>query len=306
MRWKKLGHIFKPDQFPNWAAHSALQPTPILIDDRIRVYCGFRDEAGTSRVGYVDLDAADPSRVVAVSSRPVLDVGKPSAFDQDGVVPCAIVRRGDQLFLYYAGYLKGEAIRFQVFGGLATSSDGGETFARYSEQPVLGETDEAPLFRVLHSVIPENGKWRAWYGAGSRFEQGKTKTLPVYNIRSMESADGIVFPNSGTVAVDIQANEHRVGRPYVVKTSDRYLMFFGSGSEEVPYTLTYATSSDGLTWERHGEIAGLGLSNSGQWDSQMMAYPAVISAYGKTYMLYNGNDYGRAGFGCAELASPWR
>ena len=39
------------------------------------------------------------------------------------------------------------------------------------------------------------------------------------------------------------------------------------------------------------------------WDSQMQAYPAVVTAGGRTYLFYNGNDYGREGFGYAELES---
>ncbi len=303
MRWEKLGRVFGPtDRSLSWAKHSALQPTPILLEDRVRVYCGFRDVNGKSRVGFVDLDPDNPMHVMGVSDAPALDLGDPMTFDQDGVVPCAIVKRGERLFLYYAGYLLCEKVRFQAFGGLAVSEDEGKTFNRHAKYPVLGPTEEATLFRALHSIMPEGGKWRVWYGAGSRFEQGKTKTLPVYNIRYMESTDGITFPREGSVAIDISGEEHRVGRPYVVKIANNYIMFFGSGSEQSPYTLMYATSPDGISWTRQGAIDGLDLSPSG-WDSQMMAYPAVLTARGQTYMFYNGNEYGRDGFGCARLVS---
>ena len=33
----------------------------------------------------------------------------------------------------------------------------------------------------------------------------------------------------------------------------------------------------------------------------MMAYPCVIKVGDRTFMFYNGNDYGRYGFGYAEL-----
>jgi hypothetical protein len=33
-----------------------------------------------------------------------------------------------------------------------------------------------------------------------------------------------------------------------------------------------------------------------------MAYPAVVEAEGRRYLFYNGNNYGRDGFGLAELA----
>ena len=37
------------------------------------------------------------------------------------------------------------------------------------------------------------------------------------------------------------------------------------------------------------------------WDDKMVAYPHVFSVKNKKYMLYCGNDFGKAGFGVAEL-----
>ena len=79
-------------------------------------------------------------------------------------------------------------------------------------------------------------------------------------------------------------------------------MFFGRGSDEQPYRLTYADSDDGYNWTRHGDIEGLTLSHD-DWDSEMMAYPSVVTTRTGTYMFYNGNNYGHDGFGCAKLIS---
>ena len=302
MQWEKLGLIYGPDGSSGWARHSALQPTPIVLEDRIRVFCGLRDDDGVSRAGYVDVERDDPRQVIGVSAQPVLDVGAPGAFDQHGVVPCAVVRAGEELRMYYAGYTRGDTVRFEAFCGLAISTDEGASFHRYAETPVLPRTDEETLFRAIHSIREENGVWRAWYGGGSDFVPGKSKTLPVYNIRYMESSDGITFPTTGRVAVDNAPGEHRVGRPYVIREGERYLMFFGRGTEAEPYLLTYASSPDGLTWQRHDDDIGLVPSSSG-WDSEMVAYPAVVFVGDTVYLFYNGNNYGRAGFGCARLVS---
>jgi hypothetical protein len=302
MEWQKLGLVYGPAGTSSWAKHSALQPTPIVLDDKIRVFCGFRDDDGVSRVGYVDVASSDPTRVLRVSSEPVLGVGGLGAFDHHGVVPCAVVKRDNEIYLYYAGYLRGDRVRFQVFGGLAISKDDGETFLRHSPIPIIDRTPEEPLFRVIHSIFWEKGKWRTWYGAGKEFIQGKYKTLPVYNIRYMESDDGVNFPPTGSLAVDNLKGEHRVGRPYVIKQDGQYIMFFGKGKEEEPYRLAYAVSEDGFSWTRHDDINGLSLSEEG-WDSEMMAYPSVVTTPTGTYMFYNGNKYGHDGFGCAKLIS---
>ncbi|SEK62594.1 hypothetical protein SAMN05421666_0710 [Roseovarius nanhaiticus] len=302
MKWEKLGLVYGPDGSSSWAKHSALQPTPVALSDRIRVFCGFRDDDGVSRAGYVDVAKDDPTTVLGVSEDPVLDVGDFGTFDQHGVVPCAVVDTEDELRMYYAGYLRGAKVRFQAFCGLAISRDCGASFSRYSQVPILDRTPAEALFRAIHSVLRENGVWRIWYGGGSEFVSGKSKTLPVYNIRYMESEDGIHFPDFGDVAVDISPGEHRVGRPYVINQAGKYRMFFGKGSEARAYQLAYAESDDGYSWIRKDDELGLSFSET-EWDSEMMAYPAVISSSGHTYMFYNGNNYGREGFGCAKLIS---
>lgn len=302
MDWQKLGLVYGLDGSSGWARHSALQPTPLVLQDRIRVFCGFRDDHGVSRIGYVDVSRTDPTKVLEVSQYPVLERGEFGTFDQDGVVPCAVIPKGDEIHMYYAGYLRGEKVRFQVFSGVAISHDNGRTFTRRSNIPILDRTPGESLFRVIHTILWDNGRWRVWYGAGDTFIAGREKSLPVYNIRYMESADGFDFPRQGELAIDILDGEHRVGRPYVIKVGERYLMFFGRGKEDDPYRLAYAESSDGLAWTQHQTLSGLELSSEG-WDSEMMAYPAVVTTNSGTYMFYNGNNYGRDGFGCARLLS---
>ena len=37
------------------------------------------------------------------------------------------------------------------------------------------------------------------------------------------------------------------------------------------------------------------------WDSEMICYPYVFEHRGRFFMLYNGNGYGKTGFGVAVL-----
>lgn len=300
-KWNKKGLIFKKSDLPEWAKSSALQPTPILLDKVIRFYAGFRDEQGVSRVGYVEVRADDPTKIVSVSKNPVLDIGVDGAFDEFGVVPSVVkeMPNGD-IFMYYAGYQLGKKVRFLVLSGLAISKDGGLTFNRYSSTPVFERNNDEMLFRVPHSLIIEDNKWKFWYGGGSHFRVGEHKTLPVYNVRYLESENGTNIPNNGKVIIDIEEDEYRIGRPYVIKYNGKYLMFYGYSTEKSPYLLGGALSDDGINWKRHDKFMGLPLSSDG-WDSEMMAYPSVISYDNKLYYFYNGNNYGEDGFGYAEL-----
>jgi predicted GH43/DUF377 family glycosyl hydrolase len=301
MLWVKKGLIWGPDGSSRWAQRWALQPTPLLrADGTIRVFVGMRTSEGVSRVGYVDVDAENPSRVLAVSAEPALDIGAPGAFDENGVVPCAVVEREGKLYLYYAGYQLGQKVRFYVFGGLAISEDGGASFHRYSKTPITDRTDKELLFRVVHTMMLDDGRWRAWYGAGSEFTLKDGRQLPNYNIRHAEVKDGVTLSSDFTVCVDTAGEEYRVGRPYVIKRGGIYRMFYCAGTAARGYRLAYAESEDGLTWIRKDDEIGIDVSPSG-WDSEMQAYPSVVTYRDRTFLLYNGNNYGEGGFGYAEL-----
>jgi hypothetical protein len=303
IRWEKQGLIWGPDGFAPWARHSALQPTPLVLEGGpIRVYAGFRDEDGRGSIGFVELDARDPSRVLRVSERPALSPADAGAFAVDGVIPAFAVPVGDEIRLYYTGFVQRRDVRFQAFTGLAVSHDGGETFRATGNDPVLRPSEEGPLFRCVHSMLHEDGRWRVWYCRGAEFRAGRTKTLPVYDIRYLESPDGMSFPGRGEVCIPIQGDEHRLGRPWVIRSDGGYEMYFGVSTEAVAYRFAYATSDDGLRWTRRdAETTGLERSDAG-WDSEMIAYPAVVTAAGRTYLFYNGNAYGHDGFGYALRA----
>ncbi|RZJ51677.1 MAG: hypothetical protein EOO44_14170 [Flavobacterium sp.] len=294
MNWDKIG-VFDAQNYTNdWFANSALQPTPIVLAHAIRVFCGFRDSFGISRVGYVDLDLQDPSKILKVSDMPVLDVGKPGCFDDNGVVPSAVLQIEDKIYLYYAGYQIPKQVRFLVFGGLAVSEDFGNTFKRCYNVPVLDRTEDEQLFRVAHSVLKIGDDIHTYYGGGSEFDSGHNKTLPKYDIRYLKSQSHSEFPKSGKILLKCENNEHRLGRPYVFKNDNHYEMYFGYGTEENPYWLTSAVSTDMENWERSQKrIVPEGANMN---DDKMQAYPAVFEVDNVKYLLYNGNDYGKYGF----------
>jgi predicted GH43/DUF377 family glycosyl hydrolase len=297
----KTGIVFSPGGADiSWADNSALQPTPIILEDRVRVFVGMRDALGVSRVGYVDLSKDDPTKVIGVSEKPVLDIGLPGRFDENGVVPCAVVHKDGKLYLFYAGYQLPKGVRFLVFSGLAISTDNGNTFERYAEVPILERSHAEPLFRVIHTINYENGRWRVWYGGGDKFIEGKNKTLPVYNVRYFETANEYDFPATGKILLDMEGEEYRIGRPFVFTKGGLYYMFYGYSSQNAPYTLGFAVSEDGTNWTRKDDELNLP-HLPGDFDDQMSAYPAIIDLDGRYFLFYNGNEYGKYGFGCAEM-----
>ncbi|MEO8211109.1 MAG: hypothetical protein ABI840_11175 [bacterium] len=76
---------------------------------------------------------------------------------------------------------------------------------------------------------------------------------------------------------------------------------FRGGFKSSKYRIGYAESLDGVRWKRKDEEVNLEVSNNG-WDSEMICYPYVFHHEKSFYMLYNGNDYGKTGFGLAVIA----
>ncbi|WP_020069839.1 glycoside hydrolase family protein [Paraburkholderia caledonica] len=282
-------------------------PTPHrLDDDTIRVYLTCLDDKGRGRPGYVDVSSADPTKIVKVSTQPLLDIGEPGAFDDNGLMLLSLVPvDADTVYMYYAGFELCVNVRYRIFTGLAISRDGGETFGRHSRAPILDRSDTERLFRCGNFAMKERGVFKLWYVAGSDWTEVHGKMMPVYNLRYQESADGVTWSDSGTLSMALTCDdEHGFGRPWVVKRDDgTYQMFYSIRRRSFgAYRLGYAESADGINWVRKDDEMGLDVSPDGI-DSDAIMYSAVVSIGAKTYCFYNGNNFGEQGFCVAELVS---
>lgn len=300
MRWRKLGLLYAPDGRRPWARSHAMLPTPLAISDEIvRLYVAHLDEHSVGRIGYVEVALADPTQPLAVTEYPVLDIGIPGTFDDNGVVPLCMAKAEGQLRLYYSGFQLQTKVPYTIFSSLAVSDDDGRSFRRISNLPLLDRVDGEMFFRAAPFVLQANGKWRMWYIGGDTWiadENGKL--LPYYSLRYTDSADGILWCNPSTECLVPQApDEIGFGRPFIRCDNGGYRMWY-SIRRRRGYRLGYAESVDGLTWTRHDDRAGIAPSESG-WDSEMICYAAVVTAPDRWLMFYNGNGYGRTGVGVA-------
>ena len=297
-----MGRVYVPDGSLPWAQRYAFPPTPYLLGDEvIRVYVAFCDAEMVGRVGYVDVDAANPSRVLRVSREPVLDIGEPGAFDENGVVPTCTLEVEGRLYMYYVGYQLGWQVRYYQFEGLAVSDDGGDSFRRVRRVPVIERSDPEMLNRTSAFVRRRGPRFQMWYVGGSDWTVVSGKALPLYTITSLESDDPARGGPEGRVCIDYESeDEHAFGKPFVIEDGGLHKMFYSVRTRSKGYRLGYAESADGVSWERKDSEVGLDVSASG-WDSEMVAYAAVVRLPGRAYMFYNGNNLGESGFGYAEL-----
>lgn len=149
-----------------------------------------------------------------------------------------------------------------------------------------------------------------WYIFGQRWQSFAPGAPPdrVYKIAKATSSDGIVWRRDGRpVIADRLGADECQALPTVFRRKDRWHMYFCYRQahgfrerSEHAYRIGYAWSDDLSRWQRDDARAGIDVSPAG-WDSQMQCYPQVFELDGRFHMLYNGNEFGRHGFGLAVL-----
>ena len=299
MKWRKLGRIFQPENNQPWMRSHAANPVAEHRGAELfRIYFGSRDERNRTSIGWLEVDLRRPTQVLRIASRPVVAPGTAGAFDDSGTsMGCLATAPGGARYLYYVGWNLGVTVPWRNSIGLAISAAPDAPFEKYSPAPVLDRSRSDPYSLSYPSVLREGSAWRMWYG--SNLSWGASRDDMLHAIKCAESGDGRQWAPLEGVALDLRAGaELALARPWVLKENGRYRMWYSHRG--AAYRIGYAESSDGRSWTRDDARVGIGVSESG-WDSEALAYPSVFDHAGARYMLYNGNGYGRTGFGLAVL-----
>ena len=243
-----------------------------------------------------------PLKYSNLVTEPIINLGPTGCFDDNGIIPSDILKIDNRIYLYTIGFSVKNRILFDAASGLAISDDGGLSFRKLAG-PVLDRGVDDPCFAASPTVMKEGDLWRMWYVSCDHWLPQDGGFRHFYNIKHRISSDGIYWDPHARSCIDY-ANEHEyaISRPSVINQGGRYRMWYSFRAQpNVPsYRIGYAESADGLAWVRMDDRAGIDVSASG-WDSEMICYPKVFEHRGRLYMLYNGNAYGKTGFGLAIL-----
>jgi hypothetical protein len=305
MAWKTYGRIFNPAVHAPWVYSHAQVPTALVMGDRVRVFYAGRNASGTSFITYADFDKADPTKIRHVHDKPIMALGKIGTFDDEGMMPSDIVSAGGRLYFYYSGWNRRLTSPYHNATGMLVSEDGGDSFTRPFEGPVLDRFLTEPYLAVTPTVLVEEGQWKMWYVSGLAWKEVEGHYEPVYVIKHAYSSDGMRWERPGHICIRQQHEMEAFSRPRVIRDNGIYKMWYcfrdsydyrgGAGS----YRMGYAESNDGLEWLRMDNAQNRQLARS-DWDNEMQCYPYVVMIEGRHYMFYNGNGFGRSGFGLAE------
>jgi hypothetical protein len=297
--WRRLGQIFSVSGEAPWAVSHASYPTPLVLDHRrVRVYFSPRDGSNRSSIASLDLELDGDRWEVAPPMRgPLLSPGGRGAFDDSGVTIGCVLADGAAVKVWYLGWSLGVTVPFLNFIGLAIGDRDDGMLERVSPAPVLDRSTEDPYCMGYPWVIRDAGGYRMWYG--SHLEWGAKGLAMRHAIKMARSADGTAWQRDGLPVVAPQGDaEFAVSRPSVLKDNDHFRMWY---ARRFPtYRLGYAESADGKAWVRRDDALRF-IGEIEAWERESMTYPAVFDCGSHRYMLYNGDGYGRSGFGLAIL-----
>lgn len=313
-QWKKMGKVFSPHEVQDrpWLKEFAQAPATLIFDDVVRVYFSCRppaDAAGqyVSYSAWVDLDRKDLFTIKRISKTPILSLGGTGEFDEFGTYPVSVVRDGDKVRGYYAGWTRCESVPFNVAIGMAESSDSGETFLKIGTGPVISYSPDEPFVMSGPKIRRFNNQWQLFYIAGRKWKRVNGRAEPIYKIRMATSTDGITWQKMNKDLIESRIEEDEAqASPDVFYANGKYHMFFcyryseNYRGHKNGYRIGYAWSNNLTDWHRDDSRAGIDVSTEG-WDAEMISYPHLFEVDGQIYMAYLGDQVGRYGFGLAKL-----
>lgn len=316
LNWRKHGLIYSPSQFPPLAngVGFAQSPQALVFDDFVRIYFSTREREEhsakfISRVCYVDMDKS-LREVLRISPEPVLAPAELGTFDEHGIFPCNVLRHDGKIMAWTTGWNRRVSVSVDTAIGLAVSTDNGEHFTRIGTGPVMGPSLHEPHLVGDAFVIHTRERFHMWYIFGTGWKKRTPDSVPdrIYKIAHAESDDGIHWQrDSQQIIPSVLGEDECQALPTVIEINGRHHMVFcfrecfdfrtGQGRG---YRLGYAWSDDLHHWHRDdSQMASL--ASVDDWDSEMQCYPHLFRCDEKVYLLYNGNAFGKAGFGLAEL-----
>ena len=168
-------------------------------------------------------------------------------------------------------------------------SDDGISWNVHTANPVLtstsGSWDAYMVFDPL--VIRENGQYKMWYA-------GIETTALLTKIGYATSTDGINWikhPDPVLLAGTASWESAAVSHPFVIPYSNGYKMWYSGSSAGASQTaFGYATSSDGINWQKDTLNNPVLLSGAiGQWD-RVVYGTEILYIDNLYYMFYTGQN----------------
>lgn len=314
MKFERLGLIFNPDNY-DYIGEYAQSPQLLEYRDFVRIFFStrYRDKENKyiSYVAYVDMNK-ELDAILDVSNSEIISKGNLGCFDEHGIFPFNVIRSDNLLMGFIGGWSRRVSVDVETSIGLSVSEDGGRTFKRIGDGPVLSSTLDEPFMVGDPFVLRSEGGYDMWYIYGTKWILNPKNNVNerVYKIGHAKSIDGINWIKTNRQLIpDVLGVNECQALPTVIFNNNIYHMVYCFREAfdfrekiKAGYRLGYATSLDGLNWNRKDKdliLEGKDL----EWECNMKCYPHLNRINGEVYLFYNGNEFGKKGFGVAKLKS---
>lgn len=294
-RWRKHpgNPIYGPHRsgaWDTWTNGVSIVPT---ADGYYRMYyAGAKGEG----IGFAEASIADPLTWTEHPASPVLlprDNWEGNQINQPRVVK--VTERHWRM--YYTGWgFPGPGTTWAL--GMAESFDGGTTWARYQDDPIMERGDEhSPdgAGACVPMILQIGNRWHMWYTAGQLNPAGHQNI----HLCLACSDDGIhweKYPGNPVLTDDFRDGAPRsvTSRCYMRHDNGVFRLWYSFAKPD--YRICYAESLDGIIWERSPIAPVLDVSPAPAWDDSMVEYPEVQIVNGVYRLWFCGNGFGSVGY----------
>jgi predicted GH43/DUF377 family glycosyl hydrolase len=215
---------------------------------------------------------------------PVFPAGPFGSWYRHVFMPCVIYNADSLRYEMWFGAGYSYDRPYQI--GFATSEDG-ISWAVHPDPVLIPTPGSWDSYTVEWPwVIREYGEYKMWYGGGSIMYGEKIgyATSPD-GINWTKYADNPVFEAG---ADDWEAAA--VGMLCIMPFGGEYKMWYTGVSTEIEFCIGYATSTDGILWQRATINNPVLEPGPGQWDDSGIYAPRLLFIDGIYYMWYTGDD----------------
>lgn len=302
-RFQFLGVVFGPDLLPphpQLASHAS-NPTPLHLGGaEYRVFYASRDEQNRSSLAFFDFDV-DAIEVTNIGQEPLFSFGGTGTFFSHGVTPGSIYEADGHLWLSFMGW-KTPGLGAHWFGeiGLLNLNEQKSRTTLWSKGPLLGRRKSDPVSLSYPGVVRlDAGGYLMIYGSTVTWDAGNDEMLHVLKVAT--SPNGFDWHPIAHPHPHILGSAQAFSGPNLLSRGegiyDVYFSYRGAPPSKYKIGRSRFDSKD-FSWRRLPDpvIVGLDPNTIGL---EMQEYPALFRHEGRTFMLFNGDGYGRTGVGLA-------
>jgi predicted GH43/DUF377 family glycosyl hydrolase len=274
--FRKLAVVLDRGEVGSWDAAGVAFPS-VLYDRRLLKfrmwYSGF--DSSRWRIGYaVSNDGVTWFR----HPEPVLPLGDSGAWDSESVLAPCVVADGDTLRMWYTGEAAGSR---QI--GYAYSLDG-VNWVKHRGNPVFSQGTGAEEPAVVKWA---SDRWLMLFATlGTPRAIGAARSDDGIGWAPLRQAP-VLAPSSGW-------DRKGVAAPALLSDAGGLVLFYAGLGESGSWQIGEASSTDGISWTRMGDIPVLTVGAPVEWDGGSVTSASVLFSPDDASLLlfYSGIDSG--------------